>query len=240
MDPPNPYAPPAPALAAGVAATAPLDEAALGRLVERHSVATGKIPTTQWELAFHEERFVATRGDGARAVLSRAEVVADTDLLIGIFLRALVVRAPTRLSVPLPGPPLAALRRFVEPVLDDHLAASLRRRLRLAAPIGVLVVITSLPSVGLGPLDVGGLVFGGGLLVLTLAAKIRKHRVLFLLDAVLWLVLAANNASHFGRGGSPWMYGLFAALGVLFAIGSAKLFAFYGPLSPASSAEGRG
>lgn len=223
MNEQNPYAPPA---AGGTAASTPVDERVVGDLVERHAVVA-KVPIAQWDLAFHTERLVATRGDGVRLVFSREELAKNTDLLLGLVLRALVIREPTRGSITLTPPVLAALRRFLDPVLRDHIAAALKRRLRLSLPIGALVVLTSLPALGL-PLDIGGLIFGGGLIAMAAVSRLWTHRALFLVDAALWLVLATNNALRLSEGQSPALYGTFAALGVLFAIGSARTFGFYG------------
>ncbi|MBI2388267.1 MAG: hypothetical protein HYV09_01510 [Deltaproteobacteria bacterium] len=204
----------------------PVDERVVGDLVERHAIA-GRVPIAQWDLAFHSERLVATRGDGLRLAFSREELAKNTDLLLGLVLRALVIREPAKGSITLTPPVTAALRRFLDPVLRDHIAAALKRRLRLSLPIGALVVLTSLPALGL-PLDIGGLIFGGGLIAMALVSKLWTHRALFLVDAALWLVLATNNALRLAGGQSPALYGTFAALGVLFAIGSARIFGFYG------------
>lgn len=225
----NPYAPPSAPQAAAVLAT--VDEATFGALVERHTVPN-RTAIGQWELCFHEHGLVALRGDGVRLSFSRTQLVADTDLVLGTIVRALVVRQPTRTSIPLPQEAVGALRRLLDPVLAEHLAAALKRRVRLSLPIGLFVVVISLPFVL--ALDVGGLVFGGGMVLLSLASRVSHHRALWILDAFVWAVLATNNAIRLAQGGG-WFDGIFVGLGVLFALGALKTFAFYGPTRPATT-----
>ncbi len=220
----NPYAPPSTPEAAAVLAV--VDEAALGAVVERHTVEN-RAAIGQWELCFHENGLVALRGDGLRLSFSRTQLLTDTDLVLGTLVRALATREPVRTSIPLPKGAVGALRRLLDPVLDLHLAAALKRRVRLSLPIGLFVVVISLPFVV--ALDIGGLVFGGGMVLLSLGSRVSHHRALWILDAFVWAVLATNNALRLAHGGG-WFDGLFVALGALFALGALKVFAFYGPI----------
>ncbi len=224
----NPYAPPSAPQAASVLVA--VDEATFGPMVERHTIPN-RAAIGQWELCFHEHGLVALRGDGLRLSFSPTQLVADTDLVLGTVVRMLAVRQPTRTSIPLPPEAVRALRRLLDPVLAEHLAAALKRRVRLSLPIGLFVVAISLPFVV--ALDVGGLVFGGGMVLLSLGSRVVKHRALWILDAFVWAVLATNNAVRLARGGS-WFDGLFVVLGLMFAVGALKVFAFYGPTPTAN------
>lgn len=215
----NPYAPP------GATAIAPqISEDAAGALLEDFTIDS-PAPAGRFRVSFHEHAIVAVRGDGARFALTRSDLVEHTDLVLGSLAQGLVIRHPARAFIPV-RPIRAPLRRFLEPVRSAHLAATLKRRVKLSLPIGLFIALTSLPLL-LAATDVRGLVLGISMVLVALAARVIHHRALFLADAVVWLMIAASNALHLAGGGSPVLFGAFAVLGVLFAIGSVRLFAFY-------------
>jgi hypothetical protein len=160
--------------------------------------------------------------------IHRVEFVARCDLMVGTFLRALSVKAPVRLVLPLPPRALDALRAWLEPVIDAQRAAVLARRFAMGLPLAGFVVLSSLPIGGMR-LDVLGLAWGIALGGTSLARRFTSRRALFLADFAVWCLLGCTNVARFARGGSVFS-ALFAALAAVFAVGAFKLYSFYGPV----------
>lgn len=219
----NPYAPPS---SEPRRVSIPSD--ALGDVLEEHRVGNEKAPQLQWTLTFHTHALAAARADGMRLTLTRDELVAHTDLLLGSVIRSLAVREPQRAPIPLTPPAQAALRRFIEPVYRAHLAATLKRRMRFTLPIGVFVVAMSVPPL-IPALDLRGAVIGGAMIAVSLLTRVFTHRALFLADSLVWLLIAVNNAMLLAANPGKWSFGVFAVLGLVLGVGLTKLFAFYGP-----------
>jgi hypothetical protein len=204
-----------------------LSSEALGDVLEEHRGGNEKAPQLQWTLSFHTHALVAVRADGMRLTFTRKELAANADLLIGTFIRSLAVREPQRAPIPLTPPALAAVRRFIDPIYDEHLAATLKRRMRMLLPLGVFVLVMAAPPL-MPELDLRGAVIGGGMIVISVLSRVWKHRALFLADALLWLMIAANNTLLY-LSNAKFVFIAFAAIGVFLAIGLAKLYVFYNP-----------
>lgn len=215
----NPYAPPA------MDVGTPSGE--LGPLVEEHEVGTPSAPRTRYRLSFHPDHLVAARGDGEqRLVLSRADITERAQLILGSLGRVLSVRGVA--SIPLTPPAVTALRRLLDRNIHAHLAATLKKRVWLSLPLGVLVVLGSFAGDTLA--RVSSAVVGGSLIALALAAKLSPRRWVFLLDFVVWLVLAANAALGVAAGTSSRVWSLIVVLNLVLAMGSIRLYRFYEPV----------
>lgn len=215
----NPYAPPA--MDVGTVS------GDLGPMVEEHEVGARSAPRAHYRLSFHPDHLVAERGDGQqRLVLSRADLTERAQLILGSLGRVLSVRGVA--SIPLTPPALTALRRLLDRNLHAHLAATLKKRVWISLPLGVLVILGSLTGDTLA--RASSVVVGGSLIALAVAAKLSPRRWVFLLDCVVWLILGANAALGIAAGTSSPIWGLIVVLNVVLAMGSIRLYRFYEPL----------
>ena len=188
---------------------------------------------TRWTLTLLEGRLRLERGDGAEVHdVERSEYGRRFEVNSAPGTpRVLVARVPKPKSYRLDPGALAAIDRWLRPFTRADVAAVLRTRLRWTLPIAALFILTSLPlpgspEDGIAPVsfDRVGFVLGAGLLVLGVLSRLSPHRNLFLLDAVWFLLLAADTAwSVIGQGRSPlWL--ILAAFLIWVAITPLALF----------------
>jgi hypothetical protein len=210
----NPYAPPL----GGQPPTA----APEGEPDARFSVRQGKGTAT---LSFYPGVLHLQPDDGkpGRSLDHRAFVEHGR---LGFFFgsQSLVVGSPPpAVAVQLSPEGLSALRTWLTPALQEHLAKTLRGQRATAALLGVLWL---LPAGAPSPSPFA-VAFGVSWLAWALAVTLRPHRLLFLPAAVLWSiagVLVALRAVH----GSPLWWGLVVFFVPAFAM-RIRSYRFYGP-----------
>jgi hypothetical protein len=109
---------------------------------------------------------------------------------------------------------LEALQKWIGPPTHEGLRAELKRAFYASLPIGIMFVVTSLPSSGdpakgiaAVPMDWLGLWLGGSLIVLAPTARRFPHRGFFVLNALWMLVLAGELVHRFlsGSSGAWWL-----------------------------------
>jgi len=126
--------------------------------------------------------------------------------------KTLVAKVPKPVIFKLDEAAFAVLRDWVGPLTAADLKLQLRQSLRWTIPIGILFILGSLPLSGdpesgiqAVPFDPVSFGLGLGLIALSVLARVWRHRLLFALDGVWFLLLAADTAwDVVGRGRSPW------------------------------------
>jgi hypothetical protein len=180
----------------------------------------------RWRLTLLEGRLRLEREDGSEVhEVERSQYGSGLDLrkMMGST-QALVVRIPKAKAFRLEDLTNDAIERWLRPFTRADVAKILKTRLRWTLPIAILYIIGSLPlpgdpAKGIDPIpfDLVGCILGLGLILLGILARVAPHRNLLLLDAIWFLLLAADTAwSVFAQGSSPWWL-LFAAFCVWIA-----------------------
>jgi hypothetical protein len=170
----------------------------------------------RWRLTLLEGRLRLEREDESEVhEVERSQYGRGLDLrkMLGSK-QALVVRIPKAKAFRLEPVTYDAIERWLPPFTRADVATILRTRLRWTLPIAILFIIGSLPlpgdpAQGIDPIpfDVVGCILGVGLLLLGVLARVAPHRNLLLLDAIWFLMLAADTAwTVFAQGSSPlWL-----------------------------------
>jgi hypothetical protein len=128
-----------------------------------------------------------------------------------IFPPVLVLLEPKRTAFKLDPDQLRRFKEWLGPPTPARLRHVLKPRFSFCIAIGILYLVTSLPLSGVPesgiepvPFNPIGTFLGVSLLGLALLAKFRPSRTLLLLDAIWFLVLAANVGIGIYRGDSLW------------------------------------
>ena len=136
----------------------------------------------------------------------------------------LVKKGKKRLAFRLEDSQLASVEAWIGPPNQAHLAFSLRQRYGLGLPIGLFLLLTSLPFAGdpaAGiepvPFNLVSAILGGGLIVLWAFSRWRPHPRLFILDAAWFALLALDTVYDVAVGKSAYWWLIFAALVMVFA-----------------------
>lgn len=183
----------------------------LKRQFELEEVSTKK---ERWILTLLEGRLRVQQAYGGESYeIERSEYGNALDLrkMLGSS-HALVVKIPKSKAFQLDAEAFDAVDGWLRPFTRTDVATILRARLRWTLPIALLFMFTSMPLPGdpaqgieAIPFDKVGFGLGVGLIVLGVLARFRPHRSLFLVDAVWFLLLAANNVwTVISQGSSPW------------------------------------
>jgi hypothetical protein len=224
----NPYRAPASGNAANKLRQVPLEEvpspAPLGTIV---ATRQGSNDGTTWRIAMGQDELWIVPPDGTPAfALTHLEFAEHTELVMFGSLAALVLRGLAKpISLKLPEGAFDALRTWMARMRRLHVSKALKKRLRYSLPLGLFVALTALPFLA-GSWDVFALVFGVGLIGLSVVAPFWPHPGLFALDAVLWLSLATGNGLSVLRGESRWAIA-FLVVQLMLATGALRLFGFY-------------
>lgn len=136
----------------------------------------------------------------------------------------LVRRGKKRVAFRLDEGQLAVVEEWIGPPTRAHLAFSLKQRYGLGLPIGLFLLLTSLPfpgdpAAGIEPVpfNVVSAILGGGLIVLWAFSRWRPHPRLFILDAAWFALLALDTVYDVATGASSYWWLIFAALVMVFA-----------------------
>ncbi len=171
-------------------------------------------PTQPWTLSLYPEglRLTPQQGGHPSIHILRGELATHVQLLdFGVTRRTLVVRKPVKRNFKLDPAAWPQLTDWVG--RDARLRMALRQRLGYGVPLGIFVLITSIPlpgdpaagidAVPANPLSavLGVLLIGSAIL-----ARRRPHPALFLVDSAWFAVLAASIAVRVAFGASPlWL-----------------------------------
>jgi hypothetical protein len=173
-----------------------------------------------------ELRFVPP-DDRPQRVLDHRAFVERTSFNLHPFVNQLVLEAPTA-RLKLGADDLAVLRRWLDPVVSEHLARRLRRGRVFKLAIGVIFVGGTLIG-RLGALDVPSLAVGLAWLAWVVAARVKPHRALVLVEAALWIPFGVWPVLRVLEGGGVWNL-IFVVFVVQIVVGCVRVHRFYGPV----------
>lgn len=146
----------------------------------------------KWMLLLYPDYFRLERADGELHEVDRVELPERVQMFDNPpFLRRTLLAKLGKKSVFFKLSPevFASFTAWIGPPTREDLRVSLRRRFSWVLPIGILLVLTSLP---LGELSWDPLSFGMGLALIVTATLTKRwpHRSLFALDS-LWFAFSA-------------------------------------------------
>lgn len=180
-----------------------------------------------WKVALNPESLTVTAADGSEFFeISRSDADEKIEIRrIGLSEPFLVIRVPKQILFKMGKTQAAAVKQWLGPPTFMGLKIALKRRLKWSIPIAILFIVTSLPLPGdpetgieAVPFDPVSAFLGVVLLGMALLAKIRPMRILFIVDAFWFFLLALRVAGGVIRGTSLlWLivvvFLLFAAFG---------------------------
>jgi hypothetical protein len=186
-----------------------------------------------WQAVFAEDRLWLTPSDGRPVlILTHAELLERATISLGLVKAIVLKQLNDRKNLVLQLLPesQAALRAWIEPKYAQYLRAALKQRMRFSVVFGLLVLGTQFMAPE-GSANILSFISGAGWLSLGLLTWLRPHAVLFVIDSVVWLVVATNNAKWAYETDSVWST-IFAVFCVFFAKGSYHLWQFYKEPAP--------
>ncbi|MEM8997062.1 MAG: hypothetical protein AAGF23_19925, partial [Acidobacteriota bacterium] len=146
----------------------------------------------------------------------------------------LVRRGKKRLAWKLEDDQVATVEAWIGPPRQAHLAFALKQRYGLGLPIGLFLILTSLPfpgdpAAGIDPVpfNLVSAILGGGLIVLWAFSRWRPHPALFILDAAWFTLLALDTVYDIATGTSSMWWVIFAAVVMVFAQSGLGLYKRY-------------
>jgi hypothetical protein len=194
-----------------------------------------------WVMTFEGDSVVLAprRGDGVEYEFARHEVgefVTLKDPAVGG--PCLIAKSDKRMGFRLSRRAAAAYAEWRGPLRVADLRKALKASTSWAIPIGILYLVGSLPIAGDDPLplDVTGLVLGGGLVAIGIVGRLLATRWIFVIDAVWWVVFGTWISIGVVQGDSPWWLAL-VALAVMLGFEQIQWFRRFPPdreLVPAS------
>jgi hypothetical protein len=175
----------------------------------------------EWKAFLSEDRLKLESADGNHVVeIPNSE--ADEKLQLtesSIFPPFLLLFEPKRTAFKLDPDQLSRLKEWFGPPTPARLRRVLKPRFSFCIAIGILYLVLSIPLsgdpvAGMDPIpfDPIGAFLGVSLLALALLAKFRPSRILLLLDAIWFLLLAVSVGFGIYSGNSPWWLLLGAVL----------------------------
>jgi hypothetical protein len=157
---------------------------------------TDQSGSKKWALSLFPDKFQLETLDGELHEVSRAQSRERVQTIEGgLFLPRMLVVTLGEKKVLFFKPSPEVFAAFVEwlgpPTLED-LKRSLKRRLRWVIPLGVLIVLSSLPIGNIvgDPVSLG---LGVTLILTGTLARVWPHRILFALDSLWFSFLSANT-----------------------------------------------
>jgi hypothetical protein len=180
-----------------------------------------------WKVALNPESLTVTAADGSESFkISRPDAEEKVEIWGSNFSEPfLVIRVPKQILFKMGKTQAAAVKQWMGPPTFRGLKIALKRRLKWSIPIAILFIVISLPLPGdpeagieAVPFDPVSAFLGVVLLGIALLAKIRPMRILFIVDASWFFLLALRVTLGVIRGTSLlWLIAvvilLFAAFG---------------------------
>jgi hypothetical protein len=149
----------------------------------------------KWAVSLFTDYFQLETLDGELHEVRRAELRERVQTIEGgsLLPRMLVVTLEKEQVFFRPSPEVfAAFVEWIGPLTLEDLKRGLKRRLRWVIPLGILIVLTSLP-IGNMPGDPVSLGLGLTLILTGTLAKVWPHRIFFALDSLWFSFLSANS-----------------------------------------------
>jgi len=171
-------------------------------------------PAQPWTLRLFAQGLRLTpRREGEPPIhIIRSELATHVDLVnFGVTRRTLVVKKPSKRVFKLDPGAWADLLAWVG--RDAWLRIALRQRMGFGVPIGILVLLSSLPVPGNAEAGIEGVAFnplfailGVALIAGAMLARRRPHPALFLVDSAWFAVVAGTLVWRVIHGSSPlWL-----------------------------------
>jgi hypothetical protein len=218
---PNPYAPPSQEPSTPGASSVPLTP-------PLHRFTSQNAKKEVWTISIHSDRVALIEPNGRMGrSFDRQDFVAQTSFLFLSPPHLVVPKPPPPISLPLAPEALAALRTWLEPVLRQHLSRALAQLRASALVIGVLRLLP-VGKTGVSPL---GVVFGLSWLAWAAAATFAPHRILLLVNAVLWSIAGVAIAIGAYQGTTPRFMLVFLPFFVPMILIRFRSHRFYAPLA---------
>jgi hypothetical protein len=190
---PNPYAPPAAEASTSSTPSLPLTP-------PLHRFTSQNAKKEVWTISIHSDRVALIGPDGRTGrSFDHQGFVAETSFLFLSPPHLLVSKPPPPISLPLAPEALAALRTWLEPVLRQHLSRALAQHRGIALLLGVMWLVPA-SKTGASPL---GVAFGLSWLAWVAAATFAPHRILLILNAVLYTIAGVSIALGAYQGTTP-------------------------------------
>ncbi|MCA9520595.1 MAG: hypothetical protein KC609_06465 [Myxococcales bacterium] len=171
-----------------------------------------------WQLSLYSDRLQLRSHGGTVLDVIRREVLPLRLLVVDSLLapRTIVVSFSDgdRRSFQLEREEFDQFRGWLGPPTRADLIIALNRRLRFMLPIGLMLMLLSLPIAGDPPkADFIGMGMGAVLVVLGLLNRYKPSRWLFLIDAAWFCGLSLRILFDITRGASEWWF-VFIILGL--------------------------
>lgn len=216
-------------------------EAAPPPLPPRLEVAEVNQAKRKWVLELHPDHFALHNDfDPQPLIYTRAELWDKADTLDGV--RVLAIKKPRALGLQFTKEAFATFQQWLGPPAAARLRSVFKRRFGWGLPVAVIIGVSSLPMKGNPekgitdvPFDPYGMGLAVGLVALSLWVKYRPTRVLFLFDA-LWFVLAGGRIFlNIVTRDQGWGWGIFGVLLLLMAVSGLRWFKRFAPAGPADA-----
>lgn len=188
-------------------------------------------PAQPWTLRLFPQglRLTPEREGEPPIHILRSELATHVDLVnFGLTRRTMAARRPKKRLFKLDPAGWAQLTAWIG--RDARLRIALRQRLGYGVPIGIMVLISSLPVPGNAEAGIAGVAFnplfavlGVVLIAGAILARRRPHPALFLVDSSWFAVLAGTLVWRVIHGGSPlWL--ILAVIQLLLVWSGVSLF----------------
>lgn len=188
-------------------------------------------PAQPWRLRLFPQglRLTPDREGEPPIHILRSELATHVDLVnFGVSRRTMAVRKPRKRLFKLDSAGWVHFTAWMG--RDARLRIALRQRIGWGVPVGILMVLTSLPVPGNAEAGIDGVPFNAfsatmGLFLIAgaILSRRRPHPALFLLDSAWFAALAGSMAWRVIQGGNPlWL--LLAALQLLLVWSGVSLY----------------
>jgi hypothetical protein len=195
----------------------------------------------RWRLELAPEGLRGEREDGASFEIPRSELLRRVNVFDSpLARRVLAVRDP-KFILQLEPSSYRELEAWLGK--DLLLRMELRKRLAWVVPIGIILILGSLPlpadpAAGIegAPLQLLGLVLGAILVVQGLLSRLRPDRIYLLLDSGWFTVLAVDTVLDVAFGASPFWTPVIALQAFLAAV-TFRAWRRFGKMESAQKAQ---
>jgi hypothetical protein len=194
----------------------------------------------RWRIELAPEGLRGEREDGASFEIPRSEILRRAKVFDSpLARRVLVVRKP-KFILQLEPSSYHELEAWLG---KDLLRMELRKRHAWVVPIGIILILGSLPlpadpAAGIegAPLQLLGLALGAILIVQGILSRLRPDRIYLLLDSGWFTVLAADTVLDVAFGASPYWTPVIALQALLAAV-SFRAWRRFGKMESSQKAQ---
>jgi len=208
------------------------------------------VPPRKWKLLLQGDSLCFEPPQGTPQVILRAEVAEKINLMDrALFVRRLLIaKLRKQVIFRLDPDTFDAITEWIGPPTEEDLKKALRKYLFGSLPLGVLFVITSIPLFGIVsllwihgvatdgkadayPVLLGLIDLALGILILVIGILnwLAPHRILFALNAIWFMAMAATTVINVIVAGRSWWWLLLVVVGAFAVIGSIKEYQRFAP-----------